>query len=750
MSTSCSLLLILQCAGDVYIGWHNAHQGCLRAAIQSALRFWAWECLIVVSFYRLPVRVQLMLLVVAALLPVLVALLFYLAVGRQETRNFAYERVKILANNTATNLELLLSDDELMLGRIAQRPMVRALDARFCDPIIAEYGNLYPKFTNLAVRDLAGKNDCSFLDSKVTQAQMLAVPGFDQAVHNGGMTVGDAALGSLSGRWVSALFYPVRDALGKTTGLVSLPLDMLQLNERLLGALPAGALVVVVDRSGKIIMRSRDSALWAGQFVPSEMARQTMGRSQGDFSTTSAEGVQNLFAFARVAHADWRVVAGVPEEAVMAGSNAAFKSGAALVLAILVLALGLTWRVSRGIVRPIEALRRVADEVARGQTSSRVMLVACPQEIWSVAQQFNHMLDAKDLVQHALGESEARFRTLAALSSDWYWEQDRNFRFVRLDEKIQEGADEPSEGLAGKTRWDLAALNLTQSDWDKHRAVLGAREEFRNFEIQRIGVNGQVRWIAVSGTPILDAKGEFSGYRGVGTDISERKSLELEQLSLSVRIEELSRRLVQAQEQARRRFSRELHDRSSPNLAALRINLDIIASASPEARVSQAFADRVEDTRALIEDTTISVREICAELHPPVLDCGGLLSVVQSYAQQFSMRTGLQVHVHCAHGEVRLTPDLELSLFRIVQEALTNCAKHANAGVVEVNLQLDTSPMVLTVTDDGVGFDLDRVSLARQVVGLGLLNMRETAEFAGGKFRVESMPGSGTRVCVEI
>jgi PAS domain S-box-containing protein len=339
---------------------------------------------------------------------------------------------------------------------------------------------------------------------------------------------------------------------------------------------------------------------------------------------------------------------------------------------------------------------------------------------------------------------------LAALSSDWYWEQGIDFRFVRVDSKLQELTGIPIADYLGKTRWEQQALNLTQADWDLHRAVIDAHEEFRNFEIQRVNLKGQVRWAAVSGTPILDAHGQFCGYRGVGSDITERTRLEQERLDLSLHIEELSRRLVQAQEQVRRRFSRELHDRTSPNLAALRINLDIIAMATPAERGTRNFADRVEDTKALIWDTTLSIREICAELHPPVLDIGGLLCVVQSYAEQFTKRTGLPVRVNCLHGEVRLAPDLELSLFRIVQEALTNCAKHANARRVTVSLQLDSSPLVLTVVDDGVGFDLDRVMQTRHLAGMGLLNMRETAEFAGGRFRVESTPGRGTRICVEI
>ena len=103
----------------------------------------------------------------------------------------------------------------------------------------------------------------------------------------------------------------------------------------------------------------------------------------------------------------------------------------------------------------------------------------------------------------------------------------------------------------------------------------------------------------------------------MGTDITERKRLEQERLRLSLHIEELSRRMVQTQEEMQRRFARELHDRTSPNLAALRINLDIITRASPQERASADFAGRVEDTQALIADTTVSVREICAQLHPP-------------------------------------------------------------------------------------------------------------------------------------
>lgn len=123
---------------------------------------------------------------------------------------------------------------------------------------------------------------------------------------------------------------------------------------------------------------------------------------------------------------------------------------------------------------------------------------------------------------------------------------------------------------------------------------------------------------------------------------------------------------------------------------------------------------------------------------------------MQNYAQQFSRRTGLAVHIECTPGNARLEHDLELALFRIVQEFLTNSAKHAQSCSVQLLLQLDSRPVVLVASDDGVGFDVEATMASRYRAGLGLIHMRETAEFAGGRLTLQSAPGHGTRICVEI
>jgi two-component system CheB/CheR fusion protein len=175
------------------------------------------------------------------------------------------------------------------------------------------------------------------------------------------------------------------------------------------------------------------------------------------------------------------------------------------------------------------------------------------------------------------------------------------------------------------------------------------------------------------------------------------------------------------------------------------VNIDVAAMALAECDW-QGVAERMVDNRALVEDTTASIREISSELRPPALDYAGLIAAVEAYGAQFSRRTGIAVEVNALGRDMALAPDIESTLFRIVQEALTNVAKHAQAATVDIEICLQGPPLCLNVVDDGRGFD----PLTTPAQGLGLINMREMAEFAGGSFTLESSPGEGTRIHVEI
>lgn len=125
-----------------------------------------------------------------------------------------------------------------------------------------------------------------------------------------------------------------------------------------------------------------------------------------------------------------------------------------------------------------------------------------------------------------LARSEARFRSLTRLSSDWYWEQDTEFRFTRVEGSTDDHVGRIFGELVGSTRWDIEAINLRESNWLTHQATLLAHLPFHDFEIQRKDGHGASRWASVSGTPIRDSRGCFAGYRGVGKDITARKRTE--------------------------------------------------------------------------------------------------------------------------------------------------------------------------------------------------------------------------------
>jgi PAS domain S-box-containing protein len=128
--------------------------------------------------------------------------------------------------------------------------------------------------------------------------------------------------------------------------------------------------------------------------------------------------------------------------------------------------------------------------------------------------------------EDAMRESEARFRTLTELSSDWYWEQDSGFRFTFMSGKLLEKTGIAIEQHIGRTRWELPTPSVTKQDWARHRAQLDAREPFRDFEILRVDRDGHPHWVSVSGKPLFGSDGSFVGYRGVGHEITQRKLAE--------------------------------------------------------------------------------------------------------------------------------------------------------------------------------------------------------------------------------
>jgi len=235
--------------------------------------------------------------------------------------------------------------------------------------------------------------------------------------------------------------------------------------------------------------------------------------------------------------------------------------------------------------------------------------------------------------------------------------------------------------------------------------------------------------------------------RRLEEQIGERKIAEAAALDLAARLQVMTRRYAGAQESERRRLARELHDRVSSGLTAIGLSLGLIKGQLPR-EAAASVRERLSDTETLVREAIMTAREISHDLHPSVLDYGGVLPAMEDYGRKFSGHTGIPVDVLGTDRELRFPPETEIALYRIAQEALTNCAKHAKAGRVTISLDGDAEHGVFKISDDGVGFDRIRLKEGGKTPGLGLLSMRERAEAIGGKLTVESAPGAGTRITV--
>jgi signal transduction histidine kinase len=216
----------------------------------------------------------------------------------------------------------------------------------------------------------------------------------------------------------------------------------------------------------------------------------------------------------------------------------------------------------------------------------------------------------------------------------------------------------------------------------------------------------------------------------IAVDLSERVSRD------SVR------RVVEAQELERARLARELHDETGQALTSILLGLKPLERTAESAEARTAL----ESVRELVISTLQDVRRLAVELRPSALDDFGLVPAVERLTETFREQSGLRVDLETQLGEERLPSEAETTLYRVIQEALTNVVKHSAAKRVSILLQRKNSAVVAVVEDDGAGFDPSDT----RADAIGLSGMRERVSLAGGRLQVESSPGAGTTVVAEV
>jgi signal transduction histidine kinase len=229
-----------------------------------------------------------------------------------------------------------------------------------------------------------------------------------------------------------------------------------------------------------------------------------------------------------------------------------------------------------------------------------------------------------------------------------------------------------------------------------------------------------------------------------------RRNRELAQLSEELRQKEqiraqLLEKAISAQEEERKRIARELHDETSQTLTSVVVGLKVLEGLHDPAQIKA----QVSELRDLAAGTLESVHGLALELRPSVLDDLGLVAAVQRHVAAQTRKYGLEVDFHTAGLDgTRLSPETETAVYRIIQEALANVARHSQATSASVVLERRRETLVAIVEDNGNGFDVDALLASEQ--SLGLHGMRERSFLVGGKLTVESSPGGGTTVFVQV
>ncbi|HTH51143.1 MAG TPA: PAS domain S-box protein, partial [Pyrinomonadaceae bacterium] len=307
-----------------------------------------------------------------------------------------------------------------------------------------------------------------------------------------------------------------------------------------------------------------------------------------------------------------------------------------------------------------------------------------------------------------------------------------------------QGAEKIFEYTEAEAVGQSIMMLLPEERWPEESEIFNrirSGEMIQHFETVRLRKDGTALEISLSISPVRDANGQIIGASKIGRDITHRKRADA-----AIRSRETLARIVEAQEAERSRIARDLHDRLGQQLTGLRLKLESIKPiAGDNQRIIEVIDQACEQAKQM--DTDMSL--LAWEMRPVSLESHGLHEVLGSFVRDWSKSHGIEAEFQCISRNGRLSPELETNLYRIVQEALNNILKHADATEVSVTLNQNDREMVLVIEDNGRGFDHETTA-ASPTGGLGLVGMRERATVLGGRIEIESKPGAGTAVYARI
>ena len=736
------------------------------------------------------IRFQLLLLVLAVAVPIIGLVLYSTYKGLQLEAQQARTAALNLAQLTAAHTDQQLADSENFLKQIAQRPLIQAMDPARCDPFLEEFSELFPQYTGLGVVDLSGQTICSGnLAERSALPWVGDRPWFRTVTDRQRFTVSEVVVGRISAIWVSVLAYPIHDASGELVGALSMPIDLVRYQVGAESvALPPDGTISIINGEGTVVARSVRPERWVGQNVRgTEIVDLVLAGGVETAEGQSLEGIEKIYGVTAIPRAGWHVYVGIPSSNAFASFRSMAIQQAALSLVIIALVAVLVVYLVRQIERPVRTLAETAAAVSAGKLESRARMSG-PKEFTEVARQFNTMLDVHAQHEAQLARQAQELTMLGEMGQIVASTLDLTLLLNRVLEEVArlipaeaisillvEGEELRFAAASGPVAVHMKGQRLPVTAGIAGEVIRSGRPVwlqdttnrehlFRELE-KKIGyyvralqvvplkLRGRVIGVveAVHSRPgaftqnDLQLLGAAASWAAIAISNAH---LFAEVRSAHGRLRQLAQQVVTTQEEERRRLSRELHDEAGQVLTALKINLDLLRAGVPEelAELRQGIAEAAE----LTDQTMEQIRLLAHNLRPPGLENVGLNATLGGLCRDFASWTQLPIHYKGA--ALPPLPDaVAITMYRFVQEALTNVARHAEASRVDVVLGCENNVLTVSIADDGLGFLLqEQLSAPNWTAGVGLIGMQERLKMLDGRLEIKTKPGQGTRLVASV
>lgn len=716
-----------------------------------------------------------MTLIVLVGLVALIALFGYIGTAALDANiaSSLQERV-VLAQTMARHIDYVLANIEHVLTEHAREPGLldparreEALERIYASTsFFADQVFFVDRDARAVAAYPASTAQISFPNARSVQA---ALQGQSFAVSRRAHLIGSARRSTLA-------MVPVRDAQSNVVGALVVSVDLYSPNLNAFThpvGLAGTGYMDLTDMDGWILASTQPARVGKQSDHDTTLARMIQAQQPAvsrchDCHTAPEDTAphREILAFAPLTRAQWGVTVRQDEQEIVAGARELQLRIFAVGALALAGALVLVYLTTRSVISPVQSLTTAAQRIAEGDLETPIaakgrdeigMLARAFDTMRVKLYGFNRELDARvqertaalAAAQRQAQQSHDHLQKIIDSLDDELLVIDRDFQVTYVNAAVER---KHGKGLIGAPCFQVTHTDtrceVPECDCPL-RLVLGSGKAMRQTHTH--ADNGATRFIEVTASPLFDAEGRLDGVVELLRDVTEEKQLaeiiqqrnrEKEQLR-----GELLRRTIAAQEDERKRIARELHDETSQLLTSLLFTLEEAGEACNTAEMPVIL----ERMHYLIFSALDGVQKIILDLRPTLLDQFGLVAALRSFVKTRFTERELQVEFVERGEPARLPSAVETAVFRTVQEALNNAARHSGARHLRLSLEFCADAVAVCVQDDGIGFDPNQVATSSDPrCGLGLVSMQERIDAVGGTFILSTAPGKGTRVCIRV